>query len=109
MDLDAAWKVLGRDLEEILSVARAIPRKDRLRYLEDCLEGARRSAKTLMVHHHPDRGGDAKLFKEVNEALAIIESHTTSARTESAGRTPSETKRSVFIKLDDGEGQGQDS
>ena len=81
MPLKVAWKILGRDLAEIMNdLFKIKDPKARAKALVALLENAKKIGKSLMAEHHPDKKPDdvttASRFKEVNEAVACVEWHT---------------------------------
>jgi hypothetical protein len=76
MSVGIAWTTLGFDAQEIISKLSRLPRSQRVDAARQELETARKSAKRLLAAHHPDRGGDPKKFKRVQQALQALEEHT---------------------------------
>lgn len=105
MDLNAAWKLLGKSLPAILAEAKELRRDQRIPFLDERFVEAKKAAKGLMAKHHPDRGGDPSEFKRVQEALRVVEEHTEGFRkkfAEAQAKREAENaeKRSVFIAVD---------
>lgn len=103
MPLDRAWTVLGRNPRAVAAGVAALPRERRLEAIKAALEEAKKLARALMVKHHPDRGGDPALFREVGEALASVEAHTLEAERVSAEKAKEAEaralKRGPLIKI----------
>ena len=76
MTLGEAWMVFGKDARDVLRDLSSKPRKERVALARTMLDEAKKMAKKLMAKHHPDRGGDSKMFVRVQNAIASLEEHT---------------------------------
>jgi len=98
-----AWSVLGKDPARVFSRLASLPRSGRAAAAAEDLSEARRIAKSLMAVHHPDRGGDPKEFRRVNDAIISLESYMEefSRRLAEADEKDAVRRESrpVFIKL----------
>jgi hypothetical protein len=81
MTLREAWEILGKDPDRIMQLLSDLPDvKSRAEATGKILEKARKLARNLMAKNHPDVNPDnpaaSDKFKEIQEALSTIESHT---------------------------------
>ena len=74
--LQEAWSILGRDINTILSEVSCVDKRERPKALWKLVDGARKTARTLLAKHHPDRGGDPNEFRKVQQSLDSIVFHT---------------------------------
>jgi hypothetical protein len=104
MPLKVAWRVLGRDLAEIMNdLVKIKDPKARAKAIVALLENAKKTSKSLMAEHHPDKKPDdsttASRFKEVNEALSCIEWHTNDILTKMIQKYCRPKNTSVVIEI----------
>jgi len=72
MNLSNALKILGIDHNAYFKKLSESSRKDKIVLVQETLETCKKNGKTLMAMHHPDKGGDVKNFKLINESLSVI-------------------------------------
>jgi len=97
-----AWTILGKDPEKVLLRLARLPRHQRVSAAEEDLEEAQKLAKKLWVIHHPDRGGDADIFKRVSRALESLTYHTQEFKRKMAlldGEMSEKASRRVLIRM----------
>jgi hypothetical protein len=104
MTLDAAWRVLGKDPNELVSSMRKLPDLDaRLLAAEAACEDAKRLAKGVMGKNHPDVNpgdpGAAVRFREAQDALESIRWHTQELReaVEATKNAPPRPSKSLIV------------
>lgn len=68
--------MLGREPARIVSTIMGLPREQRVAGAEKILGKAKKEAKLLAAKNHPDTGGDAEKFKQIWEAVRVIEEWT---------------------------------
>jgi hypothetical protein len=81
MELEVAWKILGKDLNGLLCEWKPFSDlNQRLQRVQEAHETAKKLAKQIMRDNHPDKvGNDFKsvhLFRNAQEALHCIEYYT---------------------------------
>ena len=76
MTLSEAWALLGRDSNRVIATIKGLPRSERVPASKKILDKAKRMAAKTSAQYHPDVGGDPIKFKEIWEALGVIENHT---------------------------------
>ena len=86
MDLQKAWAVLGKDIREVKAEASSAGGlEERLAVLEQLLAEAKRTARRRMAENHPDKNPEdpkaAARFRDVKEAISLIERMTEDFRT----------------------------
>lgn len=76
MDVKHSMRLLSISPDMFFAKMSLLTRKERIEYAKNMLVEAKKQAKLLMAKYHPDRGGDAEKFKEINSALQNIEKET---------------------------------
>lgn len=99
-----AWKILGKEPQKIFARLASIPKINRQSAVTEDIIEARKLAKALMAIHHPDIGGDPKVFRRVNDAIMSLEICTEDYIQKLLKSQEKEEiknmNRPVFIKLD---------
>ncbi len=76
LNIEEAWKILGRDFDIVLATIGSLPRDRRIAAAEKILEKAKKIARVEAARHHPDKGGDPARFRAIWEAVKVIERST---------------------------------
>jgi len=76
ISIHEAWRRLGKDANLIMTEVSKLPRAERSSALEKLASEAKRLARPLLAKHHPDIGGNASEFRNIQDSVTAITNHT---------------------------------